>query len=226
MPEPTTPDNAVADAALESVTAEVQTKRSTSRSAADERLANLEQQIREANDRALRSHAELENFRKRSQRELADERRYAIVPFARDLLAVVDNLERAIEAAQAQADALARGGRESERGVREGEGSAREGEAPAEPVRPATDITHLLDGVKLVATQLDGVLKTHGCVRIDTVGERFDPNYHQAIAQEPSEEHPAGTISRAAQSGYKLHDRVIRPAQVFVSTGPANKKST
>jgi molecular chaperone GrpE len=78
-----------------------------------------------------------------------------------------------------------------------------------------------LDGVKLVATQLENILKEHGAVRIDTVGTPFDPNFHQAIAQEPSDEHPAGTITRAFQAGYKLHDRVIRPAQVFVSTGPA-----
>ena len=74
---------------------------------------------------------------------------------------------------------------------------------------------------KLVATQLEAVLKQHQCVPIETVGTPFDPNLHQAIAQEPSDEHPAGTVTRAAQAGYKLHDRVIRPAQVFVSTGPA-----
>jgi molecular chaperone GrpE len=205
MPDQTsdnaTIENAIADAALESVAAEVQTKRpKTGSSPADQKIADLEQQVREANDRALRSHAELENFRKRSQRELADERRFAIVPFARDLLAVVDNLERAIEAAQAQADKLA---------------------GSADAAAPAADITHLLDGVKLVADQLEGVLKAHHCVRIDTVGATFDPNFHQALAQEPSDEHPAGTITRATQAGYKLHDRVIRPAQVFVSTGPA-----
>jgi len=191
VPEQTI-DNAVADAALESVAAEVQTKRAKSASAAaadqkvDQKVADLEQQVHEANDRALRSHAELENFRKRSQRELADERRYAIIPFARDLLAVVDNLERAIEAAQKSPD-----------------GSG------------------LLDGVKMVADQLESVLKAHQCVRIETVGTPFDPNFHQAIAQEPSNEYPAGAITRATQAGYKLHDRVIRPAQVFVSTGPA-----
>jgi molecular chaperone GrpE len=198
MPDQTTTDTAIADAALESVAAEVQTKKT--RSAADEKVANLEQQVREANDRALRSHAELENFRKRSQRELADERRYAVVPFARDLLAVVDNLERAIEAANTQTR------------------SASEGTAGS-----TSDVTHLLEGVKLVADQLENVLKQHQCTRIDTVGTPFDPNFHQALAQEPSVEHPAGTITRAAQSGYKLHDRVIRPAQVFVSTGPATK---
>ncbi len=212
-----TTDHTVTDAALESVTAEVPLKtqarsasegRSQTRSVSeghDKKMADLEQQVREANDRALRSHAELENYRKRAQRELADERKYAVVPFARDLLPVVDNLERAIEAAQAQADTLAR--------------SASEGKAAS----TSSDITHLLDGVKMVATQLESVLKAHQAVRIDTVGTPFDPNFHQALAQEPSDEHPAGTITRSAQSGYKLHDRVIRPAQVFVSTGPANK---
>jgi molecular chaperone GrpE len=198
-------DTAIADAALESVAAEVNVKAAKKGAAdakADQKIADLEQQVREANERALRSHAELENYRKRVQRELADERRYAIVPFARDLLAVVDNLERAIEAAQVQTDTLAR--------------NASEGNASSTP----SDITHLLDGVKMVASQLESVLKQYQCVRIDTVGAAFDPNFHQAIAQEPSDQYPAGTITRATQAGYKLHDRVIRPAQVFVSTGP------
>jgi len=152
--------------------------------AADLRVAELESQLREASDRALRAQAELENYRKRAQRELADERRYAVVPLVRDLLAVVDNLQRAIDAAQQTSDGKV-----------------------------------LLEGVQLVAAQLDAVLKQHGCLPIETVGTPFDPNQHQAIAQEPSTEHPAGTVTRAAQVGYKLQDRVIRPAQVFVSTG-------
>src|SRR5438067_2518595 len=164
MPDQTT-DHAVADAALESVAAEVQTKGSNpskNGSPSEQKIANLEQQVREANDRALRSHAELENFRKRSQRELADERRYAVVPLVRDFLPVVDNLERAIEAATTQT-----------RSVSEGLSEA-----------TASDVTHLLDGVKLVATQLESVLKQHQCVRIETIGTPFDPNLHQALAQE------------------------------------------
>jgi molecular chaperone GrpE len=192
MPDQTT-DNAIADAALESVAAEAQVT-SSKKGPADQKVAELEQHLREANERALRSHAELENYRKRSQRELAEERRYAIVPVARDLLAVVDNLERAIEASQVR--------------------SASEGPSAS------SDVSSLLDGVKMVATQLENVLKQHQCVRIETVGAPFDPNFHQAIAQEPSDQYPAGIVTRAAQSGYKLHDRVIRPAQVFVSTGP------
>jgi len=197
MPDQTT-DNAIADAALESVAAEVRTKHGKNRSAADQKVADLEQQVHEADERALRSHAELENYRKRSQRELAEERRYAVVPLVRDLLAVVDSLERAIEATQAR--------------------SASEGSASS---IPSDDMSSLLSGVKLVANQLENILKQHQCVRIETVGTPFDPNQHQAIAQEPSDQYPAGTITRAAQSGYKLHDRVIRPAQVFVSTGPS-----
>ena len=77
-----------------------------------------------------------------------------------------------------------------------------------------------VQGVQLVVSQVEGVLKQHGCQPIETVGKPFDPHEHQALAQEPSNEHPAGTVSRETQVGYKLQDRVIRPAQVFVSTGP------
>ena len=68
---------------------------------------------------------------------------------------------------------------------------------------------------------LHAVLKQHGCEPIPGVGNPFDPHQHEAIAQEPSTEHPAGTVTRVTQVGYKLHDRVVRPAQVLVSTGPA-----
>src|SRR5437762_10974550 len=118
-----TTDHAVADAALESVAAEVQPKGNRpnkNASPADQKISDLEQQVREANDRALRSHAELENYRKRAQRELAEERRYAVVPLVRDLLPIVDNLERAMEAAQQSGDS-----------------------------------TGLLEGVKMVASQLE-----------------------------------------------------------------------
>jgi len=149
--------------------------------AVDSGASKLQQELSEANEKALRVQAELENYRKRARREMEEERRYALLPFAKDLLTVVDNLERAIASG--------------------GEGGG------------------LLDGVKMVSAQLQNVLNQHQCVRIETVGQPFDPNVHQAIAQEPSSEHPAGTVTREAQSGYKLFDRVVRPAQVFVSTG-------
>ena len=123
-----------------------------------------------------------------AQREMADERKYAALPVVRDLLAVADNLELAIQAAEKDPGAA-----------------------------------KVLEGVKMVASQLEAVLKQHHCVRIETVGAPFDPNQHEAISQEASDQHPAGTVTRAVQSGYKLYDRVIRPAQVFVSTGPGGQ---
>lgn len=149
------------------------------------KVIQLESELQEANDRTLRVQAELENYRKRAQREMADERKYAVIPLVRDLLPVVDNLERAIEAAQQSPNSAG-----------------------------------LLDGVKMVAGQLTAALAQHQCVRVEGEGAQFDPNIHQAIGQEPSDKYPAGIVSRAFQAGYKLNDRVIRPAQVFVSTGP------
>lgn len=154
-------------------------------SAPEAKIDQLEADLKKAQDESLRQTAEFENFRKRKQREMEEERRYAILPFARDLLAVVDNLDRALGAAAT-----------------------------------AGDNSPLHEGVKIVAAELQRVLATHHCVRIPAVGSQFDPNFHQAIAQEASSEHAAGVVSREAQVGYKLYDRVVRPAQVFVSTGP------
>jgi len=79
----------------------------------------------------------------------------------------------------------------------------------------------LLQGVKMVQTQFLSALEKHQCRRLGVVGEVFDPSKHQAIAQEASDQHPAGLVTRVALPGYQLHDRIVRPAQVFVSTGPA-----
>lgn len=79
--------------------------------------------------------------------------------------------------------------------------------------------TGLLEGVKMVAVQIHSILQQYDCRRLSASGAAFDPHVHQAIAQEPSEEVPAGNITREVQVGYQLHDRVIRPSQVMVSTG-------
>jgi molecular chaperone GrpE len=152
--------------------------------AGDLAIQKLEADLHEAGERLLRSQAELENYRKRARRELDDERRYAALPLMHDLLSVVDNLERALDAAQ-----------------KTGDGAS------------------LQEGVQMVATQLVGVLAQHHCQRIESVGTAFDPHLHHAIGQEPSDTLAAGVVSREAQAGYKLHERVVRPAQVFVSTG-------
>ncbi|MEX0818901.1 MAG: nucleotide exchange factor GrpE [Pirellulaceae bacterium] len=80
--------------------------------------------------------------------------------------------------------------------------------------------TGLLEGVKMVASHIHSVLQQYNCRRVASIGSEFDPNIHEAIAQEPSEQIPAGCITRELRVGYQLHDRVIRPSQVMVSTGP------
>jgi molecular chaperone GrpE len=147
--------------------------------------ANLAAELAAANDRALRLHAEMQNLRNRSSREIADERRYAALPVLRDLLPVLDNIGRAIEAAE-----------------------------------KAGEAENLLAGFRLVRQQLETIFSSHGAEPINPRGEPFDPNYHQAILQQPSAEVPAGHVMMVTQTGYKLHDRVVRPAQVIVSSGP------
>jgi len=151
------------------------------------RTAKLEGELREANERALRAQAELDNFRKRARREAEEERRYAALPLIRDLLSVMDNLDRALEAAEK---------------TQQGSG--------------------LVEGVKMVAIQFTTYLEQHGCRKIPAIGLAFNPHHHEAIAQEPSGEVAAGHVTRIARNGYQLHDRVVRPAQVLVSTGPAS----
>ncbi len=139
-------------------------------------------------DRNLRLRAELENVRNRAGRELADERRYASLAMARDLLGVLDNVDRAIDAAEKNHDA----------------GS-------------------LLEGFKLVRQQIVGVLQQHNCVEIPAAGAEFDPQFHAAILQQPSANVPPGHVTMVTQAGYQMHDRVVRPAQVIVSSGPAGQ---
>ena len=148
----------------------------------------LQAELNAARDRALRAQADLDNFRKRIQRENEQERRYASMGLLRDLLPVVDNIHRAIEAAEA-----------------------------------AQESASLLEGFRLVAQQLETVLTQHHCTTIEALGEPFDPNSHEAISQMPSSEFPLGTVMTQTALGYRMHDRVVRPSQVIVSTGPATE---
>jgi molecular chaperone GrpE len=153
-------------------------------------LEQLRADLEEAKDRVLRGQAELDNYRKRAAREVEEHRRYANLPLVRDLLPVVDNVERAIAAAE-----------------------------------KTHDLASLLEGIKAVARLLEEALKRHHCVRIPALHEPFDPNLHQAISQQPSNEYPPGTVVLESQPGFRLHERVVRPSQVIVSTTPAPEKS-
>jgi molecular chaperone GrpE len=150
----------------------------------------LEQQVADLKERELKAQAELENFRKRILRDTEQQLKYALLPFVRDLLEIVDNLNRATDAASSNNSA--------------------EG---------------LVAGVKLVQHQLHQVLAKYSCKPIESVGQTFDPNFHQAIAQQPSNDYAAGKVMMETSVGYIMHDRVIRPSMVIVSTGPATEAS-
>jgi molecular chaperone GrpE len=141
-------------------------------------------------DRVLRTLAEMENLRRRTEREVSDAKTYGVSAFARDMLNVVDNLSRALESLPAEA-------RASADGVLKG----------------------LIDGVELTARDLNAALGRHGVKKLEPEGEKFDPNFHQAIFEAPDETLPSGTVTKVVQSGWRIGDRVLRPAMVGVSKG-------
>jgi molecular chaperone GrpE len=134
-------------------------------------------------DLLKRTRADFENYQKRTQREVAQERRYAHQPLASDLLPVIDNLDRATQAAQ------------------------QVGEAGP-----------LVQGVAMVQAQLLDLLKRHGITPIDALDRPFDPHLHQAVMQQPAAGKPSNTVLQVLEQGFTIHDRVLRPAKVIVST--------
>jgi molecular chaperone GrpE len=156
--------------------------------------AALATEAAELKDRLLRTLAEMENLRRRAEREVADARSYGIANFARDILAVADNMERALQALDAE--------------IRE----------KAEP-----GVKALLDGVELTERELIKVMEKHGIARIEPLGQKFDPNRHQAIYEVPDASVPPGTVAKVVQPGYTIGERVLRPAMVGVSKGGAKE---
>lgn len=152
--------------------------------AAETAEPTFEAQAAEFQERLLRTQAELENFRKRSRREFDDAQRYREIDVLRDLLPVLDNVLRAIEASE-----------------------------------KTSDVETLRSGFKMTAQQIEKLLEAHGCRTIETDGAAFDPAVHDAILQQDIPGTAAGTIVGTASRGYKLHDRVVRPAQVIVAKG-------
>lgn len=172
------------DEAVDSVIEEIDSQEELSQ---DQMVAKLEQLVVQFRDRELKAQAELENFRKRLLRDTEQQLKFASINLVRDLLDVVDNLQRANDAA------------------------SKAGEASS-----------LLEGVQMVQQQLVGVLGKYNCQPISAVGQPFDPNVHQAIAQQPSTEFASGVVMMETSVGYTLHDRVVRPSMVVVSTGSGN----
>ena len=163
--------------------------------APDERSVGLEaelaaalEDLRQVNDKLLRERADAENLKKRAARERADAIRFGTEGLIKDLLPIVDNLERAVQHAQ--------GG---------GDGQS------------------LVEGVALVLKSLSDMLARNGVSRVEAVaGTRFDPAQHEAVAHVESAGHPPNAVIQEHQAGYRLHDRLLRPALVTVSKGASN----
>jgi molecular chaperone GrpE len=144
----------------------------------------------ELKDARLRAAAEMENLRRRTARDVADARSYAIANFARDMLSVSDNLNRALEAIPAEARASGDAG-----------------------------FAALIEGVEMTERAMLAALERHGVKRLEPQGERFDPHFHQAMFEVPNPDVPAGTVVQVVQTGYVIGDRVLRPAMVGVARG-------
>ena len=152
----------------------------------------LKREAAESRDKMLRTLAEMENLRKRTSREVTDARTYGITGFARDVLEIADNLQRALDAVPAEAKATADPG-----------------------------LKGLIEGVELTERALLNALEKNGVTKFDPTGERFDPNFQQAMYEVPDPSVPAGTVVQVVQAGYMIGERVLRPALVGVSKGGA-----
>ncbi len=162
-----------------------------------EQIAALSAAVDELRDKFLRAVAEAENARRRAERDVADARTYGITGFARDVLSIADNLTRALGAI-----------------------------APEARANADSTLKALLEGVELTHREMQNVLQKHGVRPIDPQGEKFDPNFHQAMFEVPDPQVPAGTVVQVVQTGYAIGERVLRPAMVGVSKGGAKAPST
>lgn len=149
-------------------------------------VERLERELADLRDRSIRTLADFDNYRKRAERERQEIRRYALMEPVRDLLEVVDNLERAVEAP----------------------GSAED----------------LKQGVDMILRQLGELLRRYGVAPVEAEGRAFDPALHDAVSRQESDEVSEPTVAQELQRGYRLHDRLVRPARVVVAV-PAEDKA-
>ncbi len=151
-------------------------------------LADLQRAVEELRDQNLRLIAETRNLQQRAARDKAEAVRHAAGDFARDLLVIIDDLERTLDS-----------------------------------VRSATQVETVADGVRIVYEHFLKILADRHITQIDAEGRPFDPDLHEAVLQQPSDEHPAGTVIQELARGYRMHDRVLRYSRVIVSSGPVAK---
>jgi molecular chaperone GrpE len=153
-------------------------------------LAVLAKEASDLKDRLLRTLAEMENLRRRTEKEVADARTYGVTNFARDILAVADNMERAMKALDDE--------------IRQ---------------KSDAGVNALLDGLELTERELIKVMEKHGVRKLEPQGQKFDPNLHQAMVELPDTSVPAGTVVQVMQPGYTIGERVLRPALVGIAKG-------
>lgn len=158
---------------------------------ADDELQRVRNENAELKDRLLRMQAEMENFRRRTQKDALEAMKYQALPVIRDFLPAIDNLKRAIAATE-----------------------------------QSGDTQNLIDGIRMVAQQFADTLKANACEPVNPAGEPFDPNLHEALTQIPSAEHEPMTVLQVIDEGYRMHDRIIRPAKVMVSCAPPQQQET
>lgn len=156
----------------------------------EEIIAQLEAEKEQLRDQVLRTAAEMENLRKRTEREIADTRSYAIAGFARDMLVATDNLSRALMVMPAEVRETADGSLKS-----------------------------LIEGIEMTEREMQRLLQKNGVKPIEAQGEKFDPHRHQAMFEVPDTTVPDGTVVQVVQTGYAIGERILRPAMVGVSKG-------
>src|ERR1700722_5951829 len=163
--------------------------------AATGRIAELEAELAEMKDRWIRSEAETANVRARGRRETDDARQYAVQKFATDIVEAAENMKRAIDALP-----------------------------PASHAEPEI-LVKVREGLAGIERNFTGVLERNGIQKHDPVGQPFDPNMHQAMAEQDSEMHPPGTVMQAWTAGWTLHGRLLKPAMVVVAKAPTAELS-
>ena len=146
-----------------------------------------EKEIADLKDKLLRTLADMENLRRRSQKDREDALKYSSANFARDMLSVADNLRRAIESIPEEADP---------------DGAAMVG---------------FIEGIALTEKELLSTLERHGIEKIDPTGEKFDPQFHEAMFEIPTVDAESGTVLQVVEVGYVIHDRLLRPAKVGIA---------
>ncbi len=153
------------------------------------RVGELEAEVSSLKDQLLRAMAETENLRQRTRREREDTIKYAAMGLIKDLVEVTDNLKRAVDS------------------------------VPAEAVEKDEQLKNLLTGVEMTEKQILSVFERHNIKQVAALGEKLDPHSHEALFEVPDPTSPAGTVVQVMQPGYRLHERLVRPARVGVAVG-------